>query len=287
MKQTLILLAVALLAVVPASAKRKWTEEMKQTLEEMQSMYFWQCWVQCLESHDAANGYVRRVDDYSIPSLKDTRELVAKEYERAKVAKKVIDAICGRKKGSKREAALSNYFKDMERANRIVASVEQINEDAPMLLGVIDHELKHRKPAVMPAGRLLSFSSSASNGFAGWRHELSLERNANGDGGTLNLKETNYRHFEPDGPKPTDITVEVADTVLQRVRDMVENGMLYEIGKNYQPDIMITDATSWSLYMKFEGGSISSSGYASGPDHHETLREIEAYLAGLIPKQDH
>lgn len=279
-------MAMALLAAVPACGKKKWTEEMKQTLEEMQSMHFWQCWVMCLESHDAAKGYVRNIDDYSIPSLKDTRELVAKEYERAKVAKKVIDAICGKKQGAKREAALSNYFKDMERANRIVASVEQINDNAPMLLAVIDHELKHRKPAVMPAGRLLSFSSSASNGFAGWCHEVSLERKADSESGTLNLKEKNFRNFEPDGPAPTDISVEVADSVFQRVRDMVENGMLYEIGKTYQPDIMITDATSWSLYIRFEGGSISSSGYASGPDHHEALREIEAYLAGLCEKKE-
>ena len=276
---------MTLLVAMPAPAKKKWTEEMKQTLKEMQSMYFWQCHVMCLENHDAANGYVRSIDDYSIPSLKDTRELVVKEYEHAKVAKQVIDAICGKKKGAKRDAALSHYFEDMERANRIVASVEQINDDAPMLLGAIDYELKHRKPAVMPAGRLLSFSSSASNGFAGWRHELTLDCKAGGKGGTLNLKDESFRHFEPDAPAPTDITVEVADSVLQRVRDMVEEGKLYEIGKNYRPDIMITDASSWSLYIRFEGGSISSSGYASGPDHYEALREIEAYLTGLIKKE--
>lgn len=277
---------MTVLAAVPACGKKKWTEEMEQALEEMQSMYFWQCHVMCLESHDAANSYVQRVDDYSIPSLNDTRELVVRELERARVAKQVVDAICGKKKGQKRETALSAYFKDMERANRIVAGVEQVYDDAPMVLGAIDYELKHRKPAVMPAGRLLSFSSSAGNGFGGWRRELTLERKANSEDGTLNLKDESFRCFEPGAPALTDTTVAVADSVFQRVRDMVENGMLYEIGKSYQPDIMITDASSWSLYIRFEEGSISSRGYASGPDHYEALRKIEAYLIGLVPKKD-
>lgn len=278
----MLLLALAMLAAMPACAKKKWTEEMKQTLEEMQSMHFWQCHVQWLESHDAAMGYLRNLGDYSIPSINATREMVAGEYQRAKEAEKVIKAICGRKKGAKREAALASRFKDLERANRIVASVERITDDAPMVLSAIDRELKHRKPAVMPGGRLVSFSSSAGNGFAGWRRELSLRRNDNGEGGMLTLKEENHRHYGPGAPAPTDTTVQVVDTVFHRVRDMVESGKLYEIGKSYVPDIMITDATSWSLHIKFEEGTISSGGYASAPDHHEALNEIEKYLVSLL-----
>ena len=78
----------------------------------------------------------------------------------------------------------------------------------------------------------------------------------------------------------------VADSVFQRVRDMVESGKLYEVGKHYSPDVMVTDASSWSLSIRFEGGSISSGGYASGPDHYEALREIEKYLVNMCRKPD-
>ena len=281
----MFLLAMSMMIALPVCAKVKWTEEMNQTLKEMQEMYFWRCGVTWLESHSSAQSYVGNVDRYSIPSLKETRGIVAEELEHAQAAKKVINAICGKKKGEKRQAALAKYFTDMERANRIVETVERICDDAPMIIGAIDHELKHRKPAVMPGGRLLEFSSSGSNGFAGWRQELTLERNKDGEGGTLRLKEEKHMHWGPEEEANTDTTVVVADSVFQRVRDMVESGQLYDIGRDYHPDYMITDASSWSLYMKFEKGSISSGGYASGPDHHDVLREIEKYLFGMCRKE--
>ena len=72
--------------------------------------------------------------------------------------------------------------------------------------------------------------------------------------------------------------------MFQHVRDMVESGKLYEIGKDYYPDFDITDASSWSLSIYFEKGDISSSGYAAGPDHSDVLTEIERYLAGMFKK---
>lgn len=281
----MFLLAMSMMIALPVCAKVKWTEEMNQTLKEMQDMYYWRCGVYWLESHSSAQGYVSNMDRYSIPSLKETRNVVAEALEHAQPAMKVIKAICGKKKGEKRQAALAKYFTDMERANRIVEDVERICDDAPMIIGAIDYELKHRKPAVMPEGRLLSFSTSGSNGFAGWRQELTLERNKNGVGGKLNFKDEKFDHWGTGEGSDVDTTVVVADSVFQRVRDMVENGQLYDIGRDYHPDYMITDASSWSLHMKFEKGSISSGGYASGPDHHDVLREIEKYLSGMCRKE--
>lgn len=283
MRPTMILLAATIMMSLPCCAKTKWTDEMRASLKEMQNMYFWQNKVQWLDNHNAAEGYLRSIGDYSIPSLQSTRELLVEEQSKARVAKSVVDAICGKKKGKKRQEALAKYFTDMERANSIVEAVERINADASMLIGAIDYELKHRKPAVMPSGQLLSFSSSAGNGFAGWRQELTLERKKAGEGGKLTLNEERFRGMGPeDEGGPTSQTVEVADSVFQRVRDMVESGQLYDIGSNYMPDYFITDATSWSLYFKFEGGSISSSGYASGPDHGDALNEIQKYLVKIV-----
>ena len=285
MKQTMCLLAMSMMMALPVWSKKKWTEEMNQTLKEMQDMYFWRCGVYWLGDHGHTEGYLRNLDRYSIASLKETRERVVEEQARVQAPKKVIDAICGKKKGEKRQAALAKYFPDMDRANRIVEAVERIYEDAPMLIGAIDYELEHREPAVMPEGRLLSFSSSASNGFAGWRRELTLKRDKNSESGTLTLKEERHLRWGPGEGENTDTTIVVADSVFQHVRDMVEGGMLYDIGKEYHPDFDITDASSWSLSIYFEKGSISSGGYAAGPDHHEALREIERYLAMMCRKE--
>jgi hypothetical protein len=64
---------------------------------------------------------------------------------------------------------------------------------------------------------------------------------------------------------------------------MVEEGKLYEVGRSYQPDVDITDASSWSLEIVFEQGFISSSGYAEGPDHSKALNAITDYLTTLAP----
>lgn len=264
--------------------KKKWTEEMNQTLKEMQDMHYWQCLSFWLGDHNRVESYVKNVSRYSITSLKATRERVVEEQNRVQAPKKVIDAICGKNKGEKRQAALAEYFTDMERANRVVDEVERIYKDSQTLIDAIDYEVEHREPAVMPEGRLLSFSSSAGNGFAGWHRELTLKRDENSESGTLTLKEERRSFREPGEGGNTETTIVVADSVFQRVRDMVENGKLYEIGQDYYSDFEITDASSWSLSFFFEKGSITSGGYASSPDHSDALNEIERYLARMFKK---
>lgn len=285
MKGTMLLLAMSMMIAWPVFAKKvEWTEEMKQTLKEMQDMHYWRCNVSWLSNHNRVESYVNNMRKYSIPSLQETREQVAKELDRVQTPKKVIDAICGKKEGEKRQAALAGYFTDMVYANRIVEEVERIYKDAQVMIFAIDHEIEHREPAVMPEGRLLSFFSSAGNGFAGWRRELALERDEKSESGTLILREKR-RSFGSESAD-TDTTIVVADSVFQRVRDMVESGMLYEIGEEYHPDFDITDASSWHLSIYFEKGNIMSGGYAIGPDHSDALREIERYLAGMCKKEN-
>ena len=281
----MFLLAMSMMIAWPAFAKKKkWTEEMNQTLKEMQDMSYWQCRAFWLQDHNRAESYVKNVSRYSIPSLKSTRERVVEEQNRVQTPKKVIDAICGKNRGEKRQAALAEYFTDMNSANRVIDEVERIYKDAQTMIDAIDYEVEHREPAVMPEGRLLSFSSSAGNGFAGWRWEISLRRDENSESGTLTIKEERRSRGEPTENGNTETTIVVADSVFQRVGDMVESGMLYEIGQDYYPDFDITDASSWSLSIFFEKGDISSGGDASSPDHSDALSEIQKYLAGLCKK---
>ena len=85
---------MSMMMALPVCAKKKWTEEMNQTLKEMQEMYFWRCGVYWLSDHGHTEGYMRNLGRYSIPSLKETRERVVEEQNRVQTPKMVIDAIC-------------------------------------------------------------------------------------------------------------------------------------------------------------------------------------------------
>ena len=62
------------------------------------------------------------------------------------------------------------------------------------------------------------------------------------------------------------------------IAKLVEEGKLYEVGRYYSPDYMIMDASGWSMDFKFEGGSIHSGGYDTGPDNAITLSRILDFL---------
>ena len=89
------------------------------------------------------------------------------------------------------------------------------------------------------------------------------------------------RMMRPDYVEKEPKTVAVDDSVFVRVRDIVEQGELYDVGSRYMPDVDIMDASNWSMYFKFEKGVIDSDGYASGPDHRDTLGEVLRYLDGI------
>ncbi len=42
MRPPMILLAATMMMALPCCAKTKWTDEMRETLKEMQQMYFWE-----------------------------------------------------------------------------------------------------------------------------------------------------------------------------------------------------------------------------------------------------
>lgn len=94
--------------------------------------------------------------------------------------------------------------------------------------------------------------------------------------------EARRMNVAPEEEEKPVVPKEVNDSVFQRVREMVEQGRLYEVGRHYMPDYDILDASNWSLYIVFEQGSIGSGGYAEGPDHHDTLHAIINYLTKIF-----
>lgn len=146
----------------------------------------------------------------------------------------------------------------------------------------------------MPKGALLSFSYSSANPFTQRSINIKLEKNGGNNLLTIR-REPNERkkgfHFVPakstnhDKEFDEDIieTIEVADTVFKRVRDMVEEGKLYDMKESYYTNAM--DASSWDMEFKFEDGVIKSRGNATFLDHYVTLNQIINYLSSIYERK--
>ena len=273
MKNLLTTLAALLMGSGPVMAQ---TDEV---VKELNRSGFWMPYVQWLQSDERMEGYLSNLSDYSIPSMESTLEWMERDHERAKALLDARKDIVGRKKGKKATALLEKHFTDVAVAMKAFDAAAAAEKRIGRIQSAIKHEIKTRPEATMPSGRLNHFSFSNGNGFAGYHEEVTLDRNENGTGGKLSMRVQRMRTPEEMDKKPQ--TVEVADSVLQRVRDIIEAGKLYEVGKNYMSDVEIMDASSWSMYLGFEEENIFSGGYAAGPDHSDTLSEVIQYLKGI------
>ena len=257
------------------------SSQTDEVVKELNRRGFWFPYVMWLQSDDKMNGYINNLGDNSVEKLKSTLEALNDDHERAQALLKARDEIGGKKKGKKQDERLAKHFKDLDAAKRAFEAAEQAEVRYKRLTSIIRHEIDSRQPVVMPAGKLQYFSYSVSNGFSGYSEEITLD----GRKGKHELKvEVQRRRWS--GPEDEEekaiVPKEVGDSVFQRVRDMVEQGKLYETGHYYMPDIEIMDASNWSLDIKFEQGTINSHGYAEGPDHHEALNAITKYLTELF-----
>lgn len=250
---------------------------------ELNKSSFWNPNVRWLKSDDTMEGYLRSLGENSVDKMKSTLTALEGDHKWAQSLLKARTEIGGKKKGERQDKRLARRFKDVEAAKHAFEKAEQVEQRYEKLKSAISDELKNRKPAVMPAGNLLYFSYHTSNAFAGFREEITLD----GQKGKHELKVEKLRMGvlaeEKEAPV---VPKEVDDSVFQRVREMIEQGQLYEAGRHYQPDYEVTDAANWSLHIVFEQGSISSDGYAEGPDHRDTLHAIIDYLTGIFKGDD-
>ena len=254
-------------------------EEADEVIKTINSREFLRPALFWLEDDERAEQYVRSMHDFSIQRMQETKEDVDKELQETQKILRVKKLLIGKsKKVKKQNKQLAKYFKDVDAARRYFDEAEKVDRRCQRLTSAISSELSRRVPPQMPSGALTNFYYRTANGFAGYLLEVNLTKKEGK--GCLSIKERRGMRGVPDeeqAEKEPKI-IEVEDTVFQRVRDMVEEGKLYEVGKYYSPDYMIMDASSWSMDFKFEGGSISSGGYATGPDNSSALRRIIDYL---------
>ena len=254
------------------------SSQTDEAVEELNSRGFWTPYTQWIQDDDKMESYLRMLNEKSAGQLKQTLEMLETDHERAQG---LLNVRKGIGKSSRR---LANRFKDVEAAKRAFEAAEQAERRYERMKKAINLRLDKMEPAVMPAGRLLYFSYDTSNAFAAYKHEITLDGRKGKH--ELKVEEGSMIIYEgqekPQKPEPK----EVADSVFQRVRNMIEQGQLYDVGRYYMPDFDILDASRWGLEMEFEQGRISTGGYAAGPDHHETLHAILDYLTAIFKGGD-
>ena len=282
--KTLLLMAVLSCCVQVAWGQ---TEKMLELINSRGSYFPLMQW---LEDESHAEGYIRQLHDFSLQSMRKTLEAVQEERKDAQtilIARKEIlgaklvgklDSKPKQKDLDKQDEILKERFNEVDRLKKTFDKAKTTDRLCAMLESAINSELNTRQPATMPGGSLKRFEYSTGNGYSGFHLEIFLGKKEGAN--VLRVEEKRMR-FEPDEKEPVVYDVVVDDSVFVKVRDMVEKGQLYDVGRWYMPDFMIFDASNWSFSISFENGSISSSGYASGPDHSDTLGQINQYLMGL------
>ena len=256
-----------LMAVLSCCVQVSWGQTKKMLeLINRRGNYF--PMLQWLEDERHAEGYLSQMHDFSPQSLRKTLEAVQEERKDAQAILTAREEILGaklvgkldhkpkQKDLDKQDEILKERFNEVDRMKEAFDKAKTTDRLCAMLESGINSELGRRQPATMPGGALESFEYSTGNGFAGFHLEIYLGKK---DGANVLRVEEKRMRYEPDEKEPA----------------------VYDVGRWYTPDYMIMDASNWSFSITFEKGGISSSGYASGPDHADTLGQINQYLKGL------
>jgi hypothetical protein len=273
MKKFLSILICTILFALGAQA------QIDEVVNEINSNGGWKPRSQWLQNKDIAEKYIMRIMEFTSLDAKWAQEDLDKDHEQALKILEVRDQLIGQsKKVKKQDKILSKHFNDVSQARQAFSQAETSEMCYQLLSGVLEGKINRVVTSKMPSGALTYFHHLVSNGFAGTHNETILEKK-DGKGRLAVILKNMRMRLEDKDMEP--VWFEVNDSVFQQVRDMVETGMLYDVNSRYSPSIDIMDASNWSMDFKFEGGSISSSGYATGPDHSECLSGILRYLITL------
>ena len=279
MKKIITCLAAALLSVSSVFGQKALDKENLELVEKLNNRGFYRPSCQWLYEDSRMESYIGMIGQFSAEAKNDTRRAIADDREKAQKIVNLKKAIVGKnKKAKKQDEAIAKYFPNLDEAHRIFGEAEAVLKRCDKLQDILGPETPddYEPGKAMPKGKLLSYESSTSNGFAARRFDLKLWRDKEGKG-WLSCN-TSFMNREAKA-------IEVGDSVFQRVRDMAEENKLYTIGHTYMPDYEIMDASNWSLSVQFEGGSISSSGYATGPSKSLGRSEIQRYLVNIYREQ--
>ena len=83
-------------------------------------------------------------------------------------------------------------------------------------------------------------------------------------------------------------TVALQEDVLGKIGAIAKSHKLHRLKDHYTPPFQILDGYSWTLYIRYESGSVSSSGTNARPSKKlkEGIEAINDYLESFLPEDD-
>ena len=89
------------------------------------------------------------------------------------------------------------------------------------------------------------------------------------------------RHVKWNGEE---IVVPAPSQLPAQIDSLVRRYKLHQLKDHYQPPFKVLDGVSWRLYIRYEGGSISSGGYHTRPPERlrEGIEAINELLQGCV-----
>ncbi len=281
MKKVFIMSLLALFSCIAFAQKPD-----AELIKRIENQNFYNPHSMFLASDNDAQAYLMRINKFSKKSMEETIKFMEGDYRQAKEILDLKKAIVKKKQGAKADKELAKFFKDVDAIKEKFVKAEDIVRRYNMIKGAVEHRIENFPVKRMPQGELTYYSSSSSNGFAGWRREVRLEYDKKGDKRILVVNNENMnRPIGEDEPKPI-TEIEVDEALFKSVRQMIEEGKLYEIAEDYYADMFITDGTNWSLYITFDDRKhIGSGGYMAWPEQSDVINKIDNYLVQEFNKR--
>lgn len=278
-------LALLLLVPVAGYAKKKrkekamlTTEQRKKTIDWLNENGWWRLSdVRWTQSDDRMESYIYSLSGQGLDAIAVTREMLIEQQKRVDNVLALRHDLLLRVPKGQEASTLAQHFKDVEGANKTFEHAAAVKSRSERLIRLMDAEMASRKPRKAPGGHLLSLEYSTHNGFAGSSDEMKLTRNPDGTGTLLVTQKRMRMERDLDGEEGKSYVV--SDSVLLSVENMIRENHTYEMGSHYDSDYEIMDASSWSLFVKFEDGSFSSGGYAAWPGDKYKLSEILSLIS--------
>ena len=278
-----ILFAVIMMATLCPSiyAQKKLSEaELEATAKSMETDWRFTCtYIIWLEDESRLNYYLstiggRCVDD--ITTVLDMSEEWHKNNERILQLESQIYAKPGTKKA---EQSLARYFKDTTKAKQLFAKAHQNEAMYNRLVMEAYPVLKRKEQEVftVPKGDLTYFYFHQGGGMV-HRPPLQsiLERQKDGTY-TVILDTKDFERVD---------TITLTQAQVDTVRQMLIKGEVYKMPQYYDEPMLLLDAPSSSVSVKFADASFSCNNYPPMRWGGESIWDVYRYLKGLQPKDE-
>lgn len=187
--------------------------------------------------------------------------------------------LCPKRGSSKAEKALSQHFKDVEKAKHTFECARKAEERYLKMVSVLTPliEKKRNQTFKVPEGDLIYFEYHSGGGMV-YKPASHGELKRLDDGSYIALLDT-YSFDKLD-------TIAITPQQVDTIRTMLIEGEVYKMPRYHDEHYMLLDAPSSSVSVKFTDASFSCNSFPPTDWGGKNIYEVYRYLKALQPKRE-